>query len=332
LTNTCQLPSIEDQDTRLLSFSKGRDLSSLSSDPIDPSHNCQTNHTSTMADHPTSAYAAAADQHSSDLQEAGYNASAAALDHLTTQARDPAASPLEHIHTPATHPNAHAWLSKILPQSTVANLETRFHMGNYVLDRQTHEKTFEAMSIYVRLGMHMLYYGSEQEKLLHWNKTLKLLEDESVKMGAQYDDPASKEHIVPFIRSFNLDASMQEMERPDPSQYTNFNDFFARAIRADARPIAEPENELVTSSPADCRLTAFPTVDLATKYWIKGSGFTLARLLGDEALAKVMDGGSMVIARLAPQDYHNWHSPVSGVVDKVLDIKGAYYTVNPQVC
>ena len=28
-------------------------------------------------------------------------------------------------------------------------------MGNYVIDRETGEKSFEAMSIYVRLGMHL---------------------------------------------------------------------------------------------------------------------------------------------------------------------------------
>jgi phosphatidylserine decarboxylase len=38
----------------------------------------------------------------------------------------------------------------------------------------------------------------------------------------------------------------------------------------------------------------------------------------------------MVIARLAPQDYHRWHAPVSGTVRGITDIPGAYYTVNPQ--
>jgi phosphatidylserine decarboxylase len=38
----------------------------------------------------------------------------------------------------------------------------------------------------------------------------------------------------------------------------------------------------------------------------------------------------MVIARLAPQDYHRWHAPVSGTVQAIKDIPGAYYTVNPQ--
>ena len=120
------------------------------------------------------------------------------------------------------------------------------------------------------------------------------------------------------------------MIEPDPSKYATFNEFFAREIKADARPMADPTNDLVSSSPADCRLTAFPTVDLATKYWIKGYGFTIAKLLGSADLAQRFDGGAIVIARLAPQDYHRWHAPVSGTVESVTDIPGAYYTVNPQ--
>lgn len=94
-------------------------------------------------------------------------------------------------------------------------------------------------------------------------------------------------------------------------------------------PIDEPDNDLVTSSPADCCLTAFPRIDLATKYWIKGFGFTFEALLGDANLARQFEGGSIVIARLAPQDYHRWHLPVSGTVENIKDIS-AYYTVNPQ--
>ncbi|CAN8102004.1 unnamed protein product [Discula destructiva] len=72
-------------------------------------------------------------------------------------------------------------------------------MGNYVIDRQTGEKAFESMSIYVRLGMHLLYYGSEQERLLEWCKAKQLLMEQSKKMGREYDDPESVNHIQPFI-------------------------------------------------------------------------------------------------------------------------------------
>jgi len=178
--------------------------------------------------------------------------------------------------------------------------------------------------------MHLLYYGSEQEKALHWKRTIELLKDQSEKMGREYDAPESKAHIQPFIQSFDLQNTLVEMVKPDPSTYATFNEFFAREIKGSARPIDGPGNDFVSSSPADCRLTAFQTIDMATKYWIKGFGFTLSRLLGDEALAQHFDGGSIVIARLAPQDYHRWHAPVTGTVEGIKDIPGAYYTVNPQ--
>jgi phosphatidylserine decarboxylase len=264
------------------------------------------------------------------LTEEGFNASASALTELTRRAENHNQPPTSHIHGSSTSSESHAWLSKILPAGTIQSVENKFHLGNYVLDRQTGEKTWEAMSIYVRVGMHLLYYGSEQEKALHWRRTLALLKSQSEKMGTEYDSPASKQHIIPFIQSFSLAPTLHEMVEPDPEAYPTFNAFFAREIKESARPIAEPGNDLVTSSPADCRLTAFPSIDLATKYWIKGYGFTLEHLLGSPELAAQFDGGSIVIARLAPQDYHRWHAPVSGTVRGIKDIPGAYYTVNPQ--
>lgn len=86
----------------------------------------------------------------------------------------------------------------------------------------------------------------------------------------------------------------------------------------------------MVSSVADSRTTVFPTVDLATKYWIKGQGFSIARLLNDNELAERFDQGGLAIARLAPQDYHRWHCPVDGVIESITEIPGAYYTVNPQ--
>lgn len=266
----------------------------------------------------------------SSLSDEGFDASVAALQHLTSDAENKNLPPLAHIHRAATAEHSHAWLSRVLPPSALTDLEAKFHMGNYVIDRQTGEKTFEPMSIYVRVGMHLLYYGSEQEKALHWKKTLALLKEQSEKMGREYDAPESRAHIEPFIDSFNLRDSLSEMKEPNPNKYATFNDFFAREIKESARPIDEPGNDLVTSSPADCRLTAFSTIDLATKYWIKGFGFTLEALLGDANLARQFDGGSIVIARLAPQDYHRWHSPISGTVENIKNIPGAYYTVNPQ--
>lgn len=238
--------------------------------------------------------------------------------------------PKTHIHTPSDQPQSHSWFRAVFPYDSLEDFENQWHLGNYVIDRKTGKKSFEPMSIYVRVGMHLLYYGSQQENVLHWKRTQALLRDQSVKIGKQYDSPASKSHIAPFIRSFDLQSSLSELIEPDPKNYATFNDFFAREIKPSARPIAEPENARCVSSVADCRLTAYPTVHLATKYWIKGFGFSIAKLLGSEPQARDFDGGAIVIQRLAPQDYHRWHAPVDGAVVGIREILGTYYTVNPQ--
>lgn len=262
--------------------------------------------------------------------DAHFEATANALNNITDQAAEHTKPPKETLNREADKEHSYAFMKRLFPFHSLDDLENKFHMGNYVIDRQTGQKTWEPMSIYVRLGMHALYYGSEQEKALQWKKTVALLKAQSEKMGKEYDDPKSVDHIIPFIQSFDLASSMNEMVKPDPKQYKTFNDFFAREIREDARPIAEPQDDFVVSSVADCRLTAYPTIDLATKYWIKGFGFTTAKLLASESLAQHFAGGSIVIHRLAPQDYHRWHSPVEGTVESIVDIPGAYYTVNPQ--
>lgn len=42
-------------------------------------------------------------------------------------------------------------------------------------------------------------------------------------------------------------------------------------------------------------------------------------------------GSALAIFRLAPQDYHRFHSPIAGtIVHGPVHIPGTYYTVNPQ--
>lgn len=76
----------------------------------------------------------------------------------------------------------------------------------------------------------------------------------------------------------------------------------------------------------------FPTVSEATRIWIKGRQFSIARLLGPKYAdeAERYQDGSLAIFRLAPQDYHRYHAPVSGVAERFVNIDGEYYTVNPQ--
>jgi phosphatidylserine decarboxylase len=64
---------------------------------------------------------------------------------------------------------------------------------------------------------------------------------------------------------------------------------------------------------------------------VKGRKFTLPELLGSAALAQRFGKvPSLAIFRLAPQDYHRWHCPVTGTIESITSLPGDYYTVNPQ--
>jgi len=117
-------------------------------------------------------------------------------------------------------------------------------------------------------------------------------------------------------------------------QYKTFNEFFYRKLKPGARLVDEPDNPKIALSPADSRMMVFRTLDDGQALWIKGEHFTLANLFGgwdnkSGDMAKLFAGGSLVIARLAPQDYHRWHFPVTGSPQKRFPIDGAYMTVNP---
>lgn len=103
-----------------------------------------------------------------------------------------------------------------------------------------------------------------------------------------------------------------------------------RKLKPSARPVECPDDPYRLVSAADCRLMAFESVSEATRLWIKGREFTVGRLLGDayKNEAHKYAGGALAIFRLAPQDYHRFHSPVDGKIGKMSYIAGEYYTVN----
>lgn len=156
----------------------------------------------------------------------------------------------------------------------------------------------------------------------------KMLRNLSYKQGRKYDDPASANQIEGFINFHQLD--MSEVRLP-LDQFKNFNEFFYRALKPDARPCSAPDNPQIIVSPADCRSVVFDRMDDATRIWVKGRDYSVERLLGNAYPddAKRYKGGALGVFRLAPQDYHRFHVPVDGKIGKPKTIEGEYYTVNP---
>jgi len=174
--------------------------------------------------------------------------------------------------------------------------------------------------------MRMMYATSSGRFAVEGARLKSVLKHLTDSQGKKYINPNSIREIDPFIAFHNLDRD-EILDAMD--SFKNFNEFFYRKLKSSARPIASPNDPKVAVSPADCRLNVFPSVDQATHIWVKGKNFNLKNLLLDDNLVEQFAGGSMVICRLAPQDYHRFHCPVNGTLGPLFPIDGTYYTVNP---
>jgi len=192
--------------------------------------------------------------------------------------------------------------------------------------RETGKLEIEKIPNYIKVSLKLMY-STNVGRLATSGKQVKgLLRRMTINQGKTYTNPSSVKAIKPFIAFHNL--NLDEI-RDDLDSFQNFNEFFYRKLKPSARPIAAPDEDDVAVSPADCRLNVFPSIDIATDIWIKGSKFNLESLFSSPELAAKYETGSLVIARLAPQDYHRFHSPVKGKLTSYNVIDGAYYTVNP---
>ncbi|KXU35936.1 phosphatidylserine decarboxylase [Cephaloticoccus primus] len=142
--------------------------------------------------------------------------------------------------------------------------------------------------------------------------------------GWKMNKRRSQLRVLPFITEYDMDV---EEFAKSAFDYRSFNEFFYRALKPECRPIAAGEGVAVL--PADGRHLAFPDVDAADGFYVKGAKFALAELLGDADLASEFAGGAMLISRLCPVDYHRFHFPVSGQPAAARLINGWLYSVSP---
>ena len=118
-----------------------------------------------------------------------------------------------------------------------------------------------------------------------------------------------------------------------------------RKLRPDARPVQDEHDELVVCSAADCRLTVYSSVNAAKTFWlvlpfffiyfkisyeirVKGQNFNIPNLLNLPPSTKVekFKNASLAIFRLAPSDYHRFHSPIDCEVGDIENVPGHFYT------
>lgn len=132
---------------------------------------------------------------------------------------------------------------------------------------------------------------------------------------------ASRVLIGPFVRKNGID-----MTQFQPGPYGSYNEFFARKIRPEVRPVDRDPAHLI--APCDSKLTALP-IGQDLRFTIKQTPYTVASLLKNDALAADYAGGTLLIFRLTVDDYHRYCYPVDGEKTENTKIPGVLHTVNP---
>jgi len=126
-----------------------------------------------------------------------------------------------------------------------------------------------------------------------------------------------------FARS--VGANLAEVRDPLAS-FGTVQDFFVRQLVEGARPVDPAPDAFV--SPCDGAWGESGIVRDGMLLQLKGRPYSLAALLGDQALAKSFEGGAYATVYLAPRDYHRFHSPCDVQVREIVHIPGALWPVN----
>jgi phosphatidylserine decarboxylase len=132
--------------------------------------------------------------------------------------------------------------------------------------------------------------------------------------------------INAFIRYYKVDMSLAN--EPDPKAYPNFNGFFTRELRPDARPIVNGTGNIVC--PVDGTVSQLGVINNGEIFQAKGYSYSLTTLLGgNEARAAQFRGGRFATLYLSPKDYHRIHMPLDGRLREMVHIPGRLFSVSP---
>ncbi|HUP94267.1 MAG TPA: archaetidylserine decarboxylase [Burkholderiales bacterium] len=130
--------------------------------------------------------------------------------------------------------------------------------------------------------------------------------------------------ITWFVGHYGVD--MTEAANPDIESYATFNEFFTRALRPGARPLAQAD----FICPVDGSISQFGAIDQDRIIQAKDHNYsTVALVGGDRDLAACFEHGSFATLYLSPKDYHRIHMPCDARLTRMIFIPGSLFSVNP---
>jgi phosphatidylserine decarboxylase len=109
--------------------------------------------------------------------------------------------------------------------------------------------------------------------------------------------------------------------------FRSWNDFFTRRFKEGQRPVADPDDDKVIVSACESTPYAMRTdAKKHDKFWLKSQPYSLQDMLANDETVDQFVGGTVYQAFLSALNYHRWHSPVSGTIEKAFVKAGTYYS------
>lgn len=128
--------------------------------------------------------------------------------------------------------------------------------------------------------------------------------------------------IAWFVKSYQVNLS--EAVRENIEDYQHFNDFFTRALKPDARKIADS----LIICPVDGRVSQVGNINNAQIIQAKNHRYSVEQLLDNDIRSVEFKAGFFATIYLAPKDYHRIHMPYDGKLISMSYIPGDLFSVN----
>jgi len=124
------------------------------------------------------------------------------------------------------------------------------------------------------------------------------------------------------------EVNMAEAVESNPYAYENLNAFFTRALKNDARPLAEGNNTFLC--PVDGTVSQAQAISNGRVFQAKKHDYSLLELVGGiEQLARPFENGTFATLYLSPRDYHRIHMPLAGKLTDMVYVPGRLFSVAP---
>ncbi len=135
--------------------------------------------------------------------------------------------------------------------------------------------------------------------------------------------PLNKWFLNIYAKKFGV--NLAEMEK-EIEEYHSLYEFFTRKLKTGSRTFSP--NPKIICAPSDGLIRDYGMIANRKLIQAKQFPYSLSSLIGEDS-APIFYRGLYVTHYLRPGDYHRFHYPINGIVEKAIYFPGKIFPVNP---